>query len=140
MKITQASYDALKNEIYTTLMNVQTTNPETGEKWEPGMGEMGECSDEAARIVDEWMESQKIELIDENLTQFEIFVNKLEDELSKRVAATGQSSMSTMDSWAYGWNADTHKAMHFLMSKNSSGLHIQYRISYEVTDWTITKS
>lgn len=49
-EITKVQYDALKDEIYNTLMAMP----------DMGMGEMGEATDEANRIVTEWCEEQGI--------------------------------------------------------------------------------
>ncbi len=45
-------YDSLRKKIYDSLIS----NPDYG------LGEMGECSDEAKRIVDEWMEENNIQV------------------------------------------------------------------------------
>lgn len=48
MKLTDKSRELLESKIYETLMS----NPENG------LGEMGDCRDEAKRIVDEWIEEE----------------------------------------------------------------------------------
>jgi hypothetical protein len=53
--ITKKQYDSLTQSIYDTLME----NPDFG------LGERGECRDEAARIVDDWMEDNGIQNEDE---------------------------------------------------------------------------
>lgn len=64
-QITQPQYKALVDEIYSTIMTIQTTHPETGETIEMGMGEMGDAEDEAKRIVDDWMKGQGITFDDD---------------------------------------------------------------------------
>ena len=51
MKLTTKQIESLQAIIYDKLME----NPEMG------LGEMGECHDEASRMVDEWMEGNGIE-------------------------------------------------------------------------------
>lgn len=59
LQITQKQYDSLVDGIYSSLMSVKSYTLE-GEELEMGMGEMGEARDEAERIVNEWMEENKI--------------------------------------------------------------------------------
>jgi hypothetical protein len=61
--ITEAQYESLSDLIYSTIMNIQTYNPETNETIEMGMGEMGDARDEADRIVDEWISKEGLQLI-----------------------------------------------------------------------------
>lgn len=49
-QITEKQFDSLVGKIYDTLVQAPHI----------GMGEMGECRDEAKRIVFEWMEEEKI--------------------------------------------------------------------------------
>lgn len=51
-KISEQQYKSLSELIYGKLM----------ESEEMGMGEMGECRDEADRIIDEWLEVENITL------------------------------------------------------------------------------
>jgi len=52
-QLTEKQYYSLIDKIYSTLISLP----------EMGLGEMGECKDEAERIVDEWMEENLIILI-----------------------------------------------------------------------------
>ncbi len=53
MALKQIDIEALKTKIYDTLIAMP----------EMGLGEMGECRDEADRIVDEWLEENEINLV-----------------------------------------------------------------------------
>lgn len=48
--ITKAQIESLIQSIYNSLIQMEGM----------GMGEMGECRDEATRIVNEWMEANNI--------------------------------------------------------------------------------
>jgi hypothetical protein len=51
--ITNEQYNSLVQAIYDELMS----NPDFG------FGEMGDCKDSATRVVDDWLELNKIEII-----------------------------------------------------------------------------
>lgn len=63
MQITEQQYKSLIQGIYDSFMGMEVCC-ECGESPSLGMGEMGAARDEAERIVDEWMETNKITLID----------------------------------------------------------------------------
>lgn len=63
MQLTEQQYKSLIQGIYESLMGL-TIPCECEKECSLGMGEMGEARDEAERIVDEWMETNKIILID----------------------------------------------------------------------------
>lgn len=50
-QITEKQYNLLVSEIYDTLINMP----------EMGLGEMGECTDTAKIIVDNWLQKAKVE-------------------------------------------------------------------------------
>jgi len=52
--ISVKQYDSLRDAIYGSLMEIN----------EMGMGEMGECYDEAERIVNQWLKAECISVID----------------------------------------------------------------------------
>jgi hypothetical protein len=52
--ITDSQYELLVDRIYSCLMGITMLNDE-GEEITFGMGEMGECRDEATLVVDEWL-------------------------------------------------------------------------------------
>ena len=52
LQLTEQQYESLVEAIYSSLRAMPDI----------GMGEMGECHDEAERIVDEWMEKESITL------------------------------------------------------------------------------
>ena len=58
--LTTEQIKSLEDKIYDTLIIAPYMDEETGEVMERGMGEMGECHDEAQRIVSEWMEENGI--------------------------------------------------------------------------------
>jgi len=53
-QLTLKEFNTLRELIYDKLM----------ESEEMGMGEMGECRDEAERIINEWCETENIEIED----------------------------------------------------------------------------
>ena len=59
--LTTTQIKSLEDKIYDKLME----NPEMG------MGEMGECRDEASRIVDDWMEENSVHDMDEKLKELQ---------------------------------------------------------------------
>jgi hypothetical protein len=61
MQLTEQQYKSLKKAIYNSIMGL-TMHCECGEECTLGMGEMGETTDEADRVVDEWMELNKLTL------------------------------------------------------------------------------
>ena len=58
MAMTYQQRESLIQKIYDTLM--LSPYVVDGEVCERGMGEMGEARDEAARIVDEWLDENKV--------------------------------------------------------------------------------
>lgn len=66
--ITEKQYRSLKQKIYLTLLD----HPDMG------MGEMGECEDEAARIIDEWTKENNIEIVPMGDAIVELFVSDQE--------------------------------------------------------------
>ena len=61
-KITEIQIENLISKIYETLINLPYLD-EDNLIQERGLGEMGETKDEAERIVMEWVEENKIEII-----------------------------------------------------------------------------
>lgn len=61
-KITEIQIENLINKIYITLINLPYID-EDNEIQERGLGDMGETQDEAERIVMEWVNENKIEII-----------------------------------------------------------------------------
>ena len=59
MQLTEQQYKSLIKAIYNSTMGL-TMYCECGEECTLGMGEMGEATDEAERVVNEWMELNKI--------------------------------------------------------------------------------
>jgi hypothetical protein len=61
-KITEIQIENLISKIYKTLINLPYID-EDNEIQERGMGDMGDTQDEAERIIMEWVEENKIEII-----------------------------------------------------------------------------
>ena len=61
MKITENQFETLKKGIYNMLMGI-TMYAENGEEVTFGMGEMGECSDAAELVINEWIEKENISI------------------------------------------------------------------------------
>ena len=62
IELTDNQYEMLVDEIYSSLMAITRTD-ENGNVLEMDMGDMGDCHDEAQRIVDEWATKANITFI-----------------------------------------------------------------------------
>lgn len=60
-KINETQYNLLTQEIYDSLIGTSIAC-ECGEEATFGMGEMGDCREEAERIVNAWAEKASIEI------------------------------------------------------------------------------
>ena len=70
---------------------------------------------------------------------YEEEISSLREEIKREVAKEGIYRCSTCDDNYYGWSRNRHQAMLTIKREGLDGYYITSRISFEVTDWTITK-
>lgn len=63
-KLTQDQFQSLKRKLYETFMILPMWDEETGEKIEPGIGEMGNAEEAAEALAREWAEENNLEILD----------------------------------------------------------------------------